>query len=317
MTTWDSNSKPTTSPQPGNFDPALSKRYKLDVVFATLTWIATFFAVVFLAVLIIDVVFDGAPRLFGNDGGIPFIREKEFLWSFSSRRAEEAGIKSALVGTIWLLLITAFVAFPVAVASGIFLEEFAADSWYSQLIEINISNLAAVPSIIYGLLGLFIFVDILRPATGGNSVLSGGLTMALLILPIIIVATREALKAVPISLRQAGFALGATRWQVVWHHVLPQAFPGIMTGTILALSRAIGETAPLIAVGAAVYVPFLPQSLRDNYTVLPLQIFNWASRPQEEFQINSAAAIIVLMVVLLIMNAAAIYLRNRFQTTRS
>lgn len=316
MTTWDSDSN-LADAKTGNFNPALSKRYKLDMIFATLTWLATFFAVLFLVVLLVDVVFDGAPRLFGNDGGIPFIKEREFIWSFSSRKAEQAGIKSALVGTIWLLFITALASFPIGVASGIFLEEFAPDSWYSRLIEINISNLAAVPSIIYGLLGLFVFVDVLRPVTGGNSVLSGGLTMALLILPIIIVATREALKAVPDSLRQAGFALGATRWQVVWHHILPQAFPGIMTGTILALSRAIGETAPLIAVGAAVYVPFLPQSLRDNYTVLPLQIFNWASRPQEQFQVNSAAAIIVLMVVLLIMNAAAIYLRNRFQTSRS
>jgi phosphate transport system permease protein len=322
MQIWDSkdSKQSTTEGQrqaSANFTPALVKRYRIDLVFATLTWVATFVAVLVLLVLLVDVFFDGAPRLFGNDGGIPLIRDRDFLWSFPSRNAEEAGIKSALVGTLWLLMVTAIMAFPLGVASGIFLEEFATETWYARLIEINIGNLAAVPSIIYGLLGLFVFVNVMRPLTGGNSVVSGGLTMALLIVPIIIVGTREALRAVPDSLRQAGFALGANRWQVVWNHVLPQAFPGILTGTILALSRAIGETAPLIAVGAAVYVPFLPKGITDSYTALPIQIYNWSSRPQDEFRVNAAAAIIVLMVVLLLMNATAIYLRNRFQTSRN
>lgn len=321
MPTPDSNLRdPSQEKLPqDNFRPALSRRHRLDALFMTLTWLATFVGVIVLVILLIDIFQDGAPRLFAFDGGIPFLNDT-FIWSFPSRKAAEAGIKSSLIGSVWLLVITAAVAFPIGVASGIFLEEFSTDSWYTRLIDINIGNLAAVPSIIYGLLGLFVFVNVLRPITGGNSVLAGGLTMALLILPIIIVSTREALRAVPASLRQAGFALGATRWQVVWNHVLPQAFPGIMTGTILALSRAIGETAPLIAIGAAVYVPFLPplslEGFQSDFSVLPIQIYNWTSRPQAEFRANAAAAILVLMALLLVMNASAIYLRNRFQQNR-
>lgn len=301
----------------GLFEPKIARRYKIDGVFSTLTWVAIAIAIVVLVVLIIDVVYVGAPRLFGDDGGIPFLREKEFLWSFSSRKAEEAGIKSGLVGSIWLLIVTAVMSFPIGVASGIFLEEFSGRSWYAKVIEVNIGNLAAVPAIIYGLLGLAVFVNIMRPITGGSSVIAGALTMTLLILPIIIVATREALRAVPISLRQAGYALGANTWQVTWSHVLPQAMPGILTGTILALSRAIGEASPLLVIGAAVYIPFLPElsvkGLQSDFTALPIQIFNWSSRPQKEFEVTAAAGIVVLLVVLLAMNAGAIYLRNRLQ----
>lgn len=286
----------------GEFKPNLQRRYQYDQIFKTLTWTATFVGLIVLTILIVDTFIDGLPRL-GWD----------FLSSFPSRRAEQAGIASALVGTIWLLVITALFAFPIGVGAGIYLQEFAADNGFTRALEINISNLAAVPSIIYGLLGLTMFVQILGGLTQGRSLLSGGLTLALLILPVIIVATREALKAVPDSLRLAGMALGSTRWQTVWSHVLPQAIPGIMTGTIIALSRAIGETAPLIVIGAQTFVAFLPNSPFSSFSAMPIQIYNWTSRPQVEFHTNAAAGIIVLLVVLLLMNGTAIYIRNRFQ----
>jgi phosphate transport system permease protein len=285
-----------------SFKPNLDKRYRFDAIFKTATIAAVSISILVLVVLLADVLIDGFPRLSWG-----------FLTNFPSRRPEEAGLLSALVGTIWVMVLVAIVSFPLGVGAGIFLEEFAGDTWYSRLIEVNINNLAGVPSIIYGLLGLQVFVRIMEPITGGRSILSGALTLALLILPIIIVGTREALRSVPDSLRQAGFALGATRWEVVWNHVLPIAFPGILTGTILALSRAIGETAPLIMIGALTFISFLPEGPQSPFTVLPIQIYNWVSRPQEEFHVNSAAGIIVLMVVLLLMNATAIYLRNRFQ----
>jgi phosphate transport system permease protein len=287
------------------FQPDVVGRYRLDKIFVTLAVICTWFGLVILAILLIDVLIDGLPRLNWN-----------FLTSFPSRRPDDAGLVSALVGTIWLIFIVAAVAFPIGVGAGIFLEEFISDSFFENIIEVNISNLAGVPSIIYGLLGLAAFVRLMEPLTGGRSILSGGLTLALLVLPIVIVATREALRAVPDSLRQAGFALGATRWQVVREHVLPQAFPGILTGTILALSRAIGETAPLITIGALTFIAFLPDSLRDPFTALPIQIYNWVSRPQREFHELAAAGIIVLMVVLLTMNSVAIFLRNKLQKAR-
>ncbi|NET60444.1 MAG: phosphate ABC transporter permease PstA, partial [Symploca sp. SIO2E6] len=255
-----------------------------------------------LVVLLIDVVIDGFPRL-----------DWTLLSQYPSRFPEKAGLKSALVGTTYMMLLTAIITFPLGVGTGIYLEEFAANTWYAKIIEININNLAAVPSIIYGLLGVAVFARLLEPITGGRSLLTGALTLSLLILPIVIVATREALRAVPNSLRQAGFALGATRWQVVWAQILPLAFPGILTGTILALSRAIGETAPLITIGALTFIAFLPEGLHSPFTVLPIQIFNWVSRPQEEFHTAAAAGIIVLMAVLLSMNGTAIWLRNRFQ----
>lgn len=293
-----------------HFKTQLGKRYKIDRIFQIISWIAAFSGIVVLAILLIGVLSQGIPTL-----------SFDFLTSPPSRRPERAGIWPSFLGSIFLLIITASVAFPVGVGSGIFLQEFARENKLAKIIEVNISNLAAVPSIIYGLLGLFVFARLLVGITGGRSILSGGLTLALLILPVIIVATREALKAVPDSMRQAGTALGATRWQTVRTHILPQAIPGIMTGTILALSRAIGETAPILVVGAAAFVPFAPElSVRGfvepAFTALPIQIFNWVSRPQEEFHAIAASAIIVLMIVLLIMNATAILIRNRFQSSR-
>ncbi|WP_071515192.1 phosphate ABC transporter permease PstA [Geitlerinema sp. PCC 9228] len=289
----------------------LSHRYLIDNVFAFFTWLAVAIAIFVLLVLLWDVFSDGFGRL-----------NWQFLNSFPSRKPEQAGILSALVGTIWVMVTVAIITFPIGVGAGIYLEEFAGNTWFAKLVEVNINNLAGVPSIIYGLLGLQVFVRLLGTVpeqafgvnlTGGRSILSGALTLSLLVLPIVIVATRESLRAVPDSLRQAGYALGGTRWQVVREHVFPLALPGIMTGTILALSRAIGETAPLITIGALTFVSFLPEGLRDSFTVLPIQIFNWVSRPQKEFHTNSAAGIIVLLVVLLLMNATAVLIRNKFQ----
>ncbi|NJM96274.1 MAG: phosphate ABC transporter permease PstA [Phormidesmis sp. RL_2_1] len=284
------------------FNPNMGGRYQLDRAFEIATWVATAAAVAVLAWLLLTILIDGLGTLNWN-----------FLTSLPSRKAEKAGIIAALVGTLWLMGMVALIACPIGVGSGIYLEEFAGDNWFTRLVEINIGNLAGVPSIIYGLLGLAAFVRVMEPITGGRSVLSGALTISLLILPVIIVATREALRAVPNSMRLAGFALGANRWQVVWSHVLPAAMPGILTGVILALSRAIGETASLIAVGAAVYISFLPENLQSQFTAMPIQIYNWVGRPQEEFHHIAASGIIVLMTVLLSMNGIAIYLRNRFQ----
>jgi phosphate transport system permease protein len=284
----------------------LAGRYRLDAIFKTLTWVSIFIGLGVLAALMIDVAIDGLPRL-----------NWQFLTSFPSRRPAAAGALSAIVGSIWMMCIVAIFSFPIGVATGVFLEEFAANTKLAGLIEINITNLAGVPSIIYGLLGLQVFVRLMQPITGGRTILAGGLTLALLVLPIIIVATREALRAVPGSLRLAGYAIGATQWQTVRDQVLPIALPGILTGTILALSRAIGETASLITIGALTFIAFLPplslEGLRTGFTVLPIQTFNWVSRPQVEFHNNAAAAIITLMAVLLVMNGIAIYLRNRFQ----
>lgn len=304
MTTYPSNDLPDGqgAAKADLFDENLAVRYRLDTLFQTLAWGAVVIAIAVLAWLLLDVLIDGLPTLNWN-----------FLTSFPSRKPAEAGVIAALAGTLWVMAVVALLSFPLGVGAGIYLEEFSTDNWFTRLVEINISNLAGVPSIIYGLLGLAAFVQLLRPVTGGRSVISGALTLVLLILPIIIVATRESLRAIPDSIRQAGFALGATRWQVVWTHVLPAAFPGILTGMILALSRAIGETAPLITIGALTFVPFLPESLRSPFTVLPIQVYNWVSRPQKDFHDIAASAIIVLLVVLLGMNALAIYLRNRFQ----
>ncbi len=252
-----------------------------------------------LAALLIDVLIDGAGRLSGS-----------FLTSFPSRKPEQAGILSALAGTVYLMILTAVIAFPVGVGAAIYLEEYARRGWLSRLIELNIANLAGVPSIIYGLLGLELFVRTMRLE---RSLLAGALTMALLVLPIVIIASREALRAVPPSIREASFALGASRWQTIRNQVLPLAFPGMLTGLILAASRAIGEAAPLITIGALAYIAFLPDSPFAPFTVLPIQIFNWVSRPQKGFHENAAAAIIVLLVVLLLMNALAVWLRQRYQ----
>ena len=287
------------------FQPNLKNRYLIDRIFAIAAWGAISLAILILAVLILDILVDGLPQL-----------RWEFFTNFASYKPERAGIKAALVGTIWLMVLVAITAFPLGVGAGVFLEEFSTDNLFTKIIEVNINNLAGVPSIIYGLLGLTVFVRILQPITGGRSILSGSLTEALLILPIIIVSTREALRAVPDSLRLAGLALGATKWQVIWEQIFPIALPGILTGTILALSRAIGETAPLIVVGALTFIASLPKNLHSSFTVMPIQIFNWVGRPQEEFHHLAAGGIIVLMIALLVMNAGAIFLRNKFQQKR-
>jgi phosphate transport system permease protein len=277
----------------------LEHRRRRARLFRALCAAMTWSAVVILAVLLVHI----------TRQGIRWV-DWQFLTSFPSRFPDQAGIKSALVGTLWLIGLTALISIPFGVAAAIYLEEYARRGKVSTFIQINIANLAGVPSIVYGMLGLVIFVRFLAL---GRSVLAGALTMSMLVLPVIIIASREAIRAVPSSIRQAAFALGATRWQTVRHHVLPSALPGILTGVILALSRAIGETAPLVMIGALTYVAFLPEGPLDSFTALPIQIFNWASRPQEEFHSLAAGGIIVLLVVLLAMNASAILIRQRTQ----
>ena len=283
----------------GTYSRNLPRRQAVGKVYHVLLLGATLAGVVLLALLLWDVVRQGIGWL-----------DIQFLTSFPSRFPERAGIQSALWGTVWLIGLTATFAIPVGIGAAIYLEEYARRSWINTVIEINIANLAGTPSIVYGILGLAIFV---RWLALGRSVLAGALTMSLLILPVAIIASREALRAVPGSIREASFALGATRWQTVRFHVLPAALPGILTGVILALSRAMGETAPLIMIGALTYVAFVPEGPMDSFTTLPIQIFNWASRPQTEFHDVAAAGILVLLVVLLTMNAAAIWIRHRSQ----
>jgi len=275
--------------------PVMKRRYRNLRIFkytcASMLWLS----IGALVVLIIHVVKEGVHWL-----------DWEFLTSFPSRHAEKAGVKAALYGTVWMVGLSALISVPFGIAAALHMEEFAQKNRLSQLIEVNIANLAGVPSIVYGMLGLVVFV---RALEMGRSVLAGSLTMSLLILPVIIIAAREAIRTVPGTLRQAAFALGATRWQTVWHHVLPAALPGILTGVILALSRAAGETAPLIMTGALTYVAFVPQGVGDAFTVLPMQIFNWASRPQHEFHGLAAAAILILLISIIAMNATAIFIR--------
>jgi len=236
----------------------------------------------------------------------------DFFTNYASSFPENAGIRAALLGTLWLMGVCAAFIIPVGVASAVYLEEYADhDRWYNRFIEVNIQNLAAVPSIIYGILGLAFLVR--GPIGMGRVVLAGGLTLGLLVLPVVIIAAREAIRAVPPSIREGSMALGATQWQTIWKQVLPAAIPGIATGVILALSRAIGEAAPLILVGAPIFIAFDPTGLDSSFTVLPLQAFNWLSQPQSEFQDLAAAAILVLLAVLLLMNAVAIWLRNRYE----
>ncbi len=268
-------------------------------LFIAAAYLALAVSLVALATLIVDIFMTGYSRL-----------SWDFITSFPSRRAARAGVYSPLVGTFYMIVLTAMISFPVGVGAAIYLEEYAKKNFFTSLIEINIANLAGVPSIIYGLLSLELFVRLLNL---GRSLIAGSLTMTLLILPIIILVSREALRTVPRSVREASFALGASKWQTIWHQVLPISLPGILTGTILALSRAIGETAPLIMIGALTYIAFLPDGLSSPFTVLPIQIFNWVSRPQHAFAVNASAAIIVLLVVLLSMNAFAVWLRNRLQ----
>ena len=234
----------------------------------------------------------------------------DFISSYPSRRASSAGILPALIGSLWLIGLTALIALPLGVGAALWLEEYGGKSRLASFIEVNIANLAGVPSIIYGLLGLGLFVRFLGL---GRSVLAGALTLSLLVMPIVIIATRESLRTVPGHLREAAAALGATRWQIIRQVILPMSLPGIMTGAILSISRAIGETAPLIVVGALTYVTFLPSDPGDPFTALPIQIYNWVSRPQEAFLVNAAAGIMVLLVTMLLLNSVAVLLRNRFQ----
>jgi phosphate transport system permease protein len=274
-------------------------RRTMDLVFQVVALLVLLVALAALAALIYDVIKDGLVRL-----------SWDFITGYPSRRASRAGLYPALVGSIFVILLTAVLALPIGVAAAIYLEEYGKRNFVAKVIELNITNLSAVPSIIYGLLGLGVFVRFLAM---GRSVMAGAATLALLALPVVILSTREALRAVPGSIREGSYALGASKWQTIWYQVLPVATPGILTGLILALSRSIGETAPLITMGALTYVSFLPDSVWSSFTVLPIQIFNWTSRPQQDFHANAAAGILVLMALLLTMNGLAIWLRDRYQ----
>lgn len=271
----------------------------LERAFIALCWICVFAPLGLLLYLVGETVLKGMERL-----------SWDFLTSYPSRRPEKAGILAGLVGSVSLIALAAAMALPVGVAAAVYLEEYAGRSRLARIVEVNIANLAGVPSIIYGLLGLGIFVRFLGL---DRSLLAGGATLALLVLPVVIISSREALRTVPDTLREAAYGLGATQWQVTRRVVLPQALPGILTGAILAVSRAMGETAPLVVVGALTFITFLPDSLSSPFTALPIQIFNWVSRPQAGFEINAAAGITVLLLTLLGMNAAAIALRHRSQ----
>ncbi|MBC6605795.1 phosphate ABC transporter permease PstA [Hymenobacter sp. BT188] len=277
----------------------MTRNRLLDGAFRAVGLLATMLGLLLLAVFLLDILRTGLGRL-----------NWQFLSALPSRFPERAGIYTALLGTVWIMVLTALIAVPVGLAAGVYLEEYGRKSRWSALLEINITNLAGVPSVIYGLLGLNIFVRFLRM---GSSVLAASCTLALLILPILIVATREAIRAVPKTLREASFALGATRWQTIWYQVLPASMGGILTGIILALSRAVGETAPLLVLGVLAYVPFAPKSPLDEFSALPVQIFNWISRPQQAFSFNAAAAIIVLLLITFGLNGLAIFLRNRWR----
>jgi len=288
----------------GDFEPRLNRRRAIGHVVATIFACAAAVGLLFLLVLIIRVTQQGASWV-----------SLKFLNSFPSVLwPENAGIKSALFGTLWIISITAIISVVVGVAAAVWLEEFAEDNRLTRLIRVCIANLAGVPSVVYGILGLAVFV---RYMNLGRSVLAGGLTLSLLILPVVIIASREAIAAVPRSFRLAAAALGATRWQTVRSHVLPSALPGIMTGVILALSRAIGEAAPLLMLGALTYVAFVPEGLTDEFTALPLQIYDWTDRPQPEFHHLAAAGIIVLLGILIPMNAVAVAVRAWHQRRKA
>ncbi|MEN8375763.1 MAG: phosphate ABC transporter permease PstA [Gemmatimonadota bacterium] len=289
---------PSAYADAAEFEPRIDQRRRLGAVFLAACVVATAVGLVALVVLLVDVAADGLGALSWH-----------FLTGKPSRFASRAGLGPAFVGTLWVLLVTAAASFPLGVATAIWLEEYAPNNRWRRMVQINIANLAGVPSVVYGILGLAVFV---RWMQLGRSVAAGGLTLTLLILPVIIIAAQEAIRAVPNSIRLGAYGLGATKWQVVSHHVLPMALPGILTGTILALSRAVGETAPLIMIGALLFVPFVPRGLLDSFTVIPMQVYNWIGRPQPEFHDLAAGGIMVLLAVLLTMNTAAILLRNRY-----
>ena len=290
----------------------IQKRKRYEAIFAVVGLLALMIGVLTFAALFADMAIKGLGRL-----------DWDFFTSFPSRRASQAGILSAWVGSTLVMVVTAFFAVPLGVAAGIYLEEYARKSWVTDLIEINITNLAGVPSIVYGLLALGLFVY----AFGlGQSILSAGLTLALLILPVVIVATREAIRSIPQAIREGSYALGATRWQTVRYHILPYSSAGILTGVIIGMARAIGETAPVITIGALTFIAFLPPSplqaeppflsfewLLSPFSVMPIQMFNWTSRPEAAFQVNAAAAGFVLVIMTLAMNGLAIWLRYRLR----
>lgn len=293
---------------------AMIKRHKMnDQIFSIVGLIALMVGLLTLLVLFIDLVMDGYPKLFSWD----------FFTSFPSRRAASAGLLSAWVGSALVMIVTFVSAVPMGIAAGIYLEEYAPKNWFSDFIEINVTNLAGVPSIVYGLLALGLFVYILDL---GQSIVTAGLTLGLLILPVVIVATREAIRGIPVAIREAAYAVGATKWQVVYHHVLQYSIGGILTGVIIGMARAIGETAPIITIGALTFIAFLPPSpvtstapflnfdwLTSGFTVLPIQMFSWLSRPSADFHINAAAAGAVIIVVTLLMNAMAIRVRYKMR----
>lgn len=290
----------------------VEKLKRQDSVFWLVGLLSLLFALLTLLSLIVDMALTGWPRI-----------SQEFFFSFPSRFPEKAGILAAWIGSLCVVLVTAFLAIPLGVATGVYLEEYAKKNIWTKIIEINILNLAGIPSITYGLMALGFFVYKLSL---GQSIITAGLTLALLVLPIIIVTTREAIRTIPSHIREASYALGSTKWQTVWNHILPYSSGGILTGVVIALSRAIGETAPLITVGALTFIAFLPTSplsteapfvsfkwLLEPYTVMPIQMFNWVSRPQEEFHVNAAAAGLILLTMTLLLNATAIYIRYRFR----
>lgn len=276
----------------------IGSRLLKNTVIRTLFFLATTVGLIVLAVLLYRIFTQGSGYLDG-----------QFFNNYASRRPEDAGIKAAFIGTIWIMAVTAPISIALGVGCAIYLELYAKKNKFTRFIQMNISNLAGVPSIVFGLLGLTVFVRMLEM---GRSVIAGGLTMSLLILPIIVVASQEALRAVPKDLQEASYGLGATKWQTIRRVILPSAIPGIITGGILALSRAVGETAPLIMIGALTFVAFVPENIFSGFTSMPIQIFNWTSRPQVEFHDVAAAGIIVLLAMLLIMNSIAIIIRNKF-----
>jgi phosphate transport system permease protein len=306
---------PTDLPQPRDLAPIralIASRKRYDAVFALIGLLALMAGVLTFVALFADMAIKGLPRL-----------DWDFFTSFPSRRAAQAGILSAWVGSTLAMLVTAFFAVPLGVAAGVYLEEYARKNWITDLIEINITNLAGVPSIVYGLLALGLFV---YQFGFGQSILSAGLTLALLILPVVIVATREAIRSIPQEIREGSYALGATRWQTVRYHILPYSSAGILTGIIIGMARAIGETAPIITIGALTFIAFVPPSpvkaeppfisfewLFSPFTVMPIQMFNWTSRPEAAFQVNAAAAGFVLVIMTLAMNGVAIWLRYRLR----
>jgi phosphate transport system permease protein len=290
----------------------IAKHKRWDLVFALIGVLSLGIGALTFLALVIDMAIDGAPRL-----------TWDFFTNFPSRRPAQAGILSAWVGSTLVMIVTAVAAIPVGVAGAVYLEEYAPKNWFTAVIEINITNLAGVPSIVYGLLALGLFVY----AFGfGQSILSAGLTLGLLILPVVIVATREAIRSIPSAIREASYAVGSTKWQTTWDHVLPYAMPGVMTGVIIGMARAIGETAPIITIGALTFIAFLPPTpittefpffsiewLTAPFTVMPIQMFNWTSRPEAAFHQNAAAAGLVLLLMTLSMNALAIYIRYRLR----